>query len=192
MDQSDNNDIYASHSKCTCDRNQTRSMKLPSTWKHAMSQVTRSMYSSTAIGVPTPDPHLGVSDVLCPYCQQRRRNVAFNTDPFGAMDLRHYREQRSEHILFRIFHKCPLEFDDINILRINKGVFLAQQTHPLRYTDQTNPDGLSSTWLDSFLNDSFALPMDTQSKYKREWTGNRLVKLNSSPPPPRHSSSVQF
>jgi hypothetical protein len=34
--------------------------------------------------------------------------------------------------------------------------------------------------------------MDTQSKYKREWTGNRLVKLNSSPPPPRHSSSVQF
>lgn len=178
MDQSDSNDIYNAHTKCTCDRNDIQSFRHSSTWKHAVSQVTRSMYSSTAIGVPTPNPHLGASDILCPYCQQQCRNVAFNTDPFGAMDVRHYREQRSEHILFRIYHRCPLEFDDINILRINKGIFLAQHTHPLRYTDQTDTDELSSAWLDSFLHDRYPFPVDTQSKYNKNGQATVLLYLS--------------
>ncbi|KAI8341881.1 hypothetical protein BC941DRAFT_414742 [Chlamydoabsidia padenii] len=157
-------DIYTSHSKCTCDKNRLEKFREPEVWKRAMNHVIRDMYNSTSVGVPTPDPHLGLPTDLCDYCTQQRFDVAFNTDPFGAIDALHYRQQRSEHILYRIYHKIKLEFDDINILRINKGVFVAQQARPFRYSDH-KPSEHSSSWLDSFSNDNSFTPLggDLQS-----------------------------
>jgi hypothetical protein len=53
----------------------------------------------------------------------------FNSDPLSSKDIFMYRENRSEHLLVRIYH----HYDDSpkqNILRLSKGIFIKQQTSP--------------------------------------------------------------
>ncbi|KAI8879176.1 hypothetical protein K501DRAFT_287501 [Backusella circina FSU 941] len=53
----------------------------------------------------------------------------FNSDPLSSKDIFMYREDRSEHLLVRIYHHSD-DSPKQNILRLSKGIFIKQQTSP--------------------------------------------------------------
>ncbi|KAI9301285.1 hypothetical protein BJ944DRAFT_271720 [Cunninghamella echinulata] len=100
-------------------------------WNMIMSKIKHTMYNSTSVMIPSPVSYLCENTSFKPK-PSKDPHFFYNDGILDVKDMFSYRQLRSESLLYRLFN-CPLmktETDPSNVMRLSKGVFIAQQTQP--------------------------------------------------------------
>ncbi|KAI9264879.1 hypothetical protein BDA99DRAFT_507165 [Phascolomyces articulosus] len=96
-------------------------------WKQALFHVRNLMYSTTSVGVPSPAIYFEQMNLLpargasCLGRDIAIREVNLNT---SVSDISTYRQQRSDNIVYRMFHCRQFNVDKSTIIPLGKGMYI--------------------------------------------------------------------